>query len=273
LKLTPSAALTVTIYFPSPSQLNLKTNTIMKKTIYLLILASILVMPQMSQATLSPMYSPSGGIKGNGKIVKQERSVTGFHAIIVSGGIDVYVIPGSTEKAVVETDENIQTAIITNVSNGVLKIYSEKSISNSKKMNVYVHVKELDKVTASGGCDVFAETNLNFPSLSFNFSGGCDLNLNCTTKELKCTLTGGSDAHIKGSADKADLEASGGSDIKAAELMIGKCKVEASGGSDAYLNVTGELSVEASGSSDVTYSGNAKIIYKSVTGASDLIRK
>jgi len=140
-------------------------------------------------------------------------------------------------------------------------------------MNVYVNVKELDKVTASGGCDVFAETKINYPSLSFDFSGGCDLKLNCAAKELNCSFTGGSDAQIKGSADKANLEASGGSDIKAAELITGKCKVEATGGSDAYLNVTGELSVEASGSSDVTYSGNPKIIYKSVTGASELIKK
>ena len=245
----------------------------MKKANYLLILATVLFMPQLSQATLSPMYSPSGGIRGNGKIVKQERSVSGFHAISVSGGIDVYIIPGSTEKAVVETDENIQEAIITTISNGVLKIYSEKSISNSKKLNVYVHLKELDKVTASGGCDVFAETNLNFPSLSFNFSGGCDLKLSCTTGTLNCILTGGSDAEIKGSADNVDLEASGGSDIKAADLTIRKCKVEVTGGSDAYLHVTGELAVEASGSSAVTYSGNPKIISKSVTGASDLIKK
>lgn len=245
----------------------------MKKAISLLIVAFIIVMPQISQATVSANYSASGGIKGNGKIVKQERAVSGFHAISVSGGIDVYIIPGNTEKAVVETDENIQEAIITTVSNGVLKIYCNKSINNSKKLNVYVNVKELDKVTASGGCDVFAETVLNFPFLNFDFSGGCDLKMNCTTKELKCTLTGGSDALIKGSSDKADLEASGGSDIKAAELTIGNCKIEATGGSDAYLHVTGELSVEASGSSDVTYTGNPKIIYKSVTGASDLIRK
>jgi hypothetical protein len=245
----------------------------MKKAISLLIMAFTIVMPQILQATVPPIYSASGGIRGNGKIVKQERSISGFHSINVSGGIDVYIIPGNTEKAVVETDENIQEAIITSVSNGVLKIYCDKSINNSKKLNVYVNVKELDKVTASGGCDVFAETILNFPSINFDFSGGCDLKLNCATKELNCSFTGGSDAQIKGFADMAYLEASGGSDIKAAELTIGKCKVEATGGSDAYLHVTGELSVEASGSSDVTYMGSPKIIHKSVTGASDLIRK
>jgi hypothetical protein len=245
----------------------------MKKTISLLILAFVLVIPELSHANVSQKYSESNGIRGNGKIIKTERSVSGFHAIGVSGGIDVYIIPGNIEKAVVETDENIQNAIITSVSNGVLKIYCDKSINNSKKLNVYVNVKELDKVTASGGCDVYAETNLIYSSLTFDFSGGCDLKLNCSTKMLNCILTGGSDAQIKGSAEKADLEASGGSDIKATELKIGKCKIEATGGSDAYLNVTEELSVGASGSSDVTYTGNPKIIYKSVTGASELIKK
>jgi len=173
----------------------------------------------------------------------------------------------------VETDENMQESIITIVGDGVLKIYCSKSINIFNKMNVYVYVKELDKVTASGGSDVYAETNLNFPSLSIDMTGGSDLTLKCSTHELKCSLTGGSDATISGSADKADLEATGGSDIKASGLTIGRCKIEVTGGSDAYLNVTGELSVVASGGSDVTYTGNAKVVSKSVTGASDLIRK
>lgn len=244
----------------------------MKKAFYLIVLISALLSPQISLANVH-QYATFNSIKGNGHIVKKERAVSNFHAINVSDGIDVYIIPGQAEKAVVETDENMQEAIITVVGDGVLKIYCNKSINISKKMNVYVYVKELDKVAASGGSDIYAETNLNYPSLSFDMSGGSDLKLKCTTRELKGTLTGGSDAIISGSADKADLEATGGSDFKASGLTIGKCKIEANGGSDAYLNVTGELSVVASGSSNVTYTGNPKIISKSVTGASDLNRK
>jgi hypothetical protein len=245
----------------------------MKKVFYPAILAFVMLMPQLSHAYVTLPHSIFNSIRGNGNVVKKERAVSGFHAISVSGGIDVYIIPGNTEKAVVETDETIQDAIITKVSDGILKIYCENSISNSKKLNVYVNVNKLDKVTASGGCDVFAETNLNFPSLKFDFSGGSDLKLRCTTGTLNCLLAGGSDAEIKGSANNADLEASGGSDFKASDLIIAKCKVEVTGASDAYLNVTGELAVVASGSSDVTYSGNPRIISKSVTGSSDLIKK
>jgi hypothetical protein len=213
-------------------------------------------------------------IKGNGKLVKQERAVSDFHAINVSGGIDILIIPGATEKVVVETAGNLQETIITIVEDGELKIYSKKSTNHfSGKRNVYVYVKKLDAVTASGGSDVYAETMLNFPALNIEMSGGSDLKLRCTTQELRCSLTGGSDAVINGSAGKADLEATGGSDFKASGLTIGRCKIEVTGGSDANLNVTGELSVVASGSSDVTYTGNPKIVSKSVTGASDLIRK
>jgi hypothetical protein len=128
-------------------------------------------------------------------------------------------------------------------------------------------------VTASGGCDIYAEARLNFPELSIDMSGGCEIKLKCTIRELKCSLTGGSEATFSGSADKAILEATGGSEIKAAELAIKKCKIEATGGSEADINITGELTVVASGSSEITYSGNPKIISRSVTGASDLIRK
>jgi hypothetical protein len=253
--------------------MNPKTNLIMKRYIFIISLVFVLNTPQFSHAIVSQKNSGSDGIRGNGKIVKKERSVSGFHSIGVSGGIDVYIIPGNVEKVVVEADENIQEAIVTLVSNGVLKIYCDKSINNSRKLNVYVNVKELDKVTASGGCDVYAETSLRYPSLAFDFSGGSDLKLNCSTHKLSCSLLGGSDAEIRGSADKANLEAIGGSDIKASELTIGKCKVEVTGGSDVNMRVTGELSVEASGSSNVTYTGSPVIISKSLSGASELIKK
>lgn len=244
----------------------------MKKVFYITCLAFVLALPQISQANIQ-QHAAFSGIKGNGNIVKKERAVSGFHAISVSGGIDIYIIPGQVEKAVVEADENLHQVIVTKVDDGVLKIYCSKTIYHSKKMTIYVYLKKLDKVTASGGSDVYAETNLNFPALSIEMSGGSDLKLKCTTRRISCSLTGGSDAILSGSADMADLEATGGSDIKAQGLTIGKCKVEATGGSDAYLNVTGELSVVASGSSDVTYTGNPKIVSRSVTGASDLIRK
>lgn len=261
----------VTKPLKNPSKLSPKTKP-MQKAIFLTVLVSAMLLTQVTLPNVV-QNNAINGIKGNGIVVKKERAVSDFHAISVSGGIDIYIIPGQVEKAVVETDENLQEAVTTVVGNGVLKIYCGKSISHSKKMNVYVYVKQLDKITASGGCGVSAETNLNFPALSFDLSGGCDIKLKCTTNELKCSLTGGSDATLSGSAANAVLEATGGSDFKASGLTIKKCKIEVTGGSDADLYVTGELAVVASGSSDVTYSGNPKIISRSVTGASDLNKK
>jgi len=245
----------------------------MKKTINIFILVLLTITFAMPFAIKAQKHYGFTGERGNGNVVKRERAVSGFHAIDVSGGIDVYIIQDKMEKAVVEADENLHGLIITEVENGVLKIYHNKSIRNSKAMKVHVYVTKLDKIEASGASDVYSESKLILPTLTADMGGGSDIDLNCDISDLKCNLNGGSDAKLKGKVENAELTAVGGSDIKASGLKIKKCTIEVTGGSDAWVNVTDELSVTANGGSDVTYTGAARIVSKHLSGASDLIKK
>ena len=67
-------------------------------------------------------------IHGNGKVVKQERPVSGFDEISVSTGIEVILTQDTFEKVVVEADENIQKVIKTEVNGSKLKILSTNFI-------------------------------------------------------------------------------------------------------------------------------------------------
>ncbi|HNY06994.1 MAG TPA: head GIN domain-containing protein [Bacteroidales bacterium] len=244
----------------------------MNKTFNIFFMAFVVIFTQMLPVSQAQNHFGHIGIKGDGNVVKKERNVSGFHAIKSSGGIDVYIIAGKTEKAVVEADENLHDIIVTEVKNGVLTIYPDKSIHNSKALKVHVYFNDLDKITASGGSDVYTEKDVNFDNLTIDMNGGSDIDLNGSIKNLHCYLNGGSDAKFNGSAGTCDFKASGGCDIKASGFVIKKCSVDVEGGSDARLNVTDELSVVAMGGSDVVYSGTAKIISKKVAGASDLTR-
>src|SRR5262245_26423656 len=89
----------------------------------------------------------------------EKRNVSGFHAIEVSGGIDLYLSQGEEAVAVSAAKIEYRDKIITEVVNGVLKIRFDWK-SNFKidwgnhKLKAYVSVKNLDALHASGGSDI-----------------------------------------------------------------------------------------------------------------------
>jgi hypothetical protein len=191
------------------------------------------------------------------------RNAKGFHAIEISDGIDLYLSQGNEEAvAVSASGSDYRNKIHVEVTEGVLKIYYEKEGHftvnwGNRKLKAYVSVKNLNRLSASGGADVYVDNELNASQLSMHFSGGSDFRGKVNSRELKLSASGGSDAYISGQADHVKIDVSGGSDVHAYDLISNVCNVETSGGSDVHITVNKEISGNASGGSDVYYKGNA----------------
>ena len=204
------------------------------------------------------------------------RKVTSFHAIEISDGIDLYLTQGNAEAvAVSAAKDEVRERIITEVDNGVLKIYFDQKLFNmewgNRKMKAYVSFKTLDKLKASGGSDINVEGSINRGKLIMNFSGGSDFHGKVSSSDLQIEASGGSDVYVSGTASTFRLHASGGSDFHGYDLVTDNCNLKASGGSDINITVNKELNVEASGGSDVHYKGNAVI--KSMSGSDSSVKK
>ncbi|MEM1326584.1 MAG: head GIN domain-containing protein [Bacteroidota bacterium] len=213
------------------------------------------------------------GTRGNGDVTKQTRKVSNFDAVSVGGGIDLYIRQGSSYEVVVETDENLQDLIRTEVRGDRLKIYVEKSIWRSEEMNVYVTLPQLNELMASGGSDVYSKGTIRSDEFKLNANGGSDVHLELDVNTLIANASGGSDTELRGTVERMELSASGGSDFDGRDVQVNYAKIRASGGSDSYIHVNKEVDIEASGASDVYLYGDAKIIHKSVSGASDFHRR
>src|SRR5579872_6897563 len=108
----------------------------------------------------------------------EKRDVKGFHAIAVSGGIDLYLSQGEETVAVTAPNDSMRDLIRTVVENGVLKIYMEHAHhdnSGIRKFKAYVSFRTLDALKASGGSDIYAEGGLKTDKLDLTLSGGSDL--------------------------------------------------------------------------------------------------
>jgi len=206
--------------------------------------------------------------------VKETRHVDGFSKIIVSSGIDLFIKQGDQTDVVAEArNDEMLESILTEVEGNILKIYSKEKVFKPGPRKVYVTFRNIDGIKATGGSDISAESVIDVSTLDIDAHGGSDIRMEIKADELKCTITGGSDADLKGGVKKFLGEASGGSDIRAKELVTEVCDLEVSGGSDAYITVNNELNVHASGGSDVTYYGDAKIKNINASGGSDVARR
>jgi hypothetical protein len=212
--------------------------------------------------------------------MKEEiRNVSNFKGIRISSGIDLYVKQGSTESVRVVADEERMSKIKTEKEGDVLKIYAgtekgwfnfEWGWNNKKSAKVYVTVKDLNSISATGGSDVFSEGKLDLIKLDLKATGGSDIKLELDTDELICATTGGSDVTLSGTATVFKASATGGSDLKAKNLRTNYCSVSSTGGSDAHVWAEKEISISATGGSDVYHKGGARVVKSSATGGSDV---
>ena len=216
----------------------------------------------------------------DGKVINdnhaQKRSAQGFHGVYISSGIDLYLSQGSEEAVAVSADDpEIREKIQVEVKEGILQIYIDNhgfhwGTWGNRHMKAYVSIKTIDQLHASGGSDVYIQDPIHSEQLKMNLSGGSDLHGKLNIGELTIHQSGGSDSYVSGTATTLDINTSGGSDYHGYDLVADNCKVDASGGSDAYLTVNKELTASASGGSDVHYKGNGVVRSSQASGSGSI---
>lgn len=206
------------------------------------------------------------------------RNVTGsFKAIKISGGIDLFLSQSNTEVvAVSASEEKYKESIKTVVENDMLVIsYEGDKLWNSqkRKLRAYVSFKTLEKLQASGACDVTVSGSITGNSLAMQLSGACDFKGAVKVTTLKLNLSGASDVAISGTATNVHIESTGASDVKGFELVSEYCTAKAAGASDINITVNKELSATASGASDISFKGEALMKEVNTNGSSNVGRK
>lgn len=204
------------------------------------------------------------------------RQVADFEAIDVSSAIELRLSSGNENTVAVSaaTAEN-RAGIRTEVKGRVLKIWYEnkKWFKSSGKPTVYVAVKSLKRLEASGACNVIVSGELTYQDLAIQLSGASDFKGSLRGNSLNINLSGASDMTARGTNTNINIDASGASRFKGFDLVSDNCRVEASGASDVKLTVNKVLNVKASGASNIHYAGTGTISDIKTSGASNVSRK
>ncbi len=210
------------------------------------------------------------GIKGNGQVKRENRELTEFDKIDVSGAYNLFIKQGDQQSVTIEADANLMDFIRTTVDGKELNISSEKSIRGYEKLNVYITVTKIKGIEASGACDVKSDGVIKTKFLELDLSGATDMSLELDCEAIDADASGASDINLSGEAEVAEYDLSGACDVKAYGLKSKRVKADLSGASDARVFVTKKLQVKASGASSVRYKGNPEDVVSSTSGAASV---
>ncbi|MEI9808133.1 MAG: DUF2807 domain-containing protein [Bacteroidota bacterium] len=124
----------------------------------------------------------------------EKRNVSGYHAISISSGIDLYLSQGSESVAVSASETKHRNLIKTEVKDGVLSIWYDYKNSDDKKgnqhMKAYVSFNTLDKLTGRGGSDISVDGAIKVTALKLNISGGSDFGGKIEANDLVIEASG-----------------------------------------------------------------------------------
>ena len=196
----------------------------------------------------------------------EKRTVSSFHGIEVSTGIELTLTEGSAEEVAVSAAKiEFRDKIVTEVKNGILKIHYEtktgsiNKVKETKGLKAYVSYKTLDMLNVNTGAEVKISGVLKSSSLDLNANTGGLVNGEVDINIFKVNQNTGSKITLSGKAEKLEIEGDTGSKFMGEGMNTSNCSAKVSTGAGVYISVQKELNVKANTGGFVKYKGEAGI--------------
>ena len=210
-------------------------------------------------------------VKGEGDVVKQELDIATFDGVKLGFSGDIYLTQGSTQKVVVEAQQNIIDNIKREVKNGTWYVGFDRNVRSHKGVKVYITMATLTEIGVSGSGNIVTESSFTgLDHVDAYVSGSGDIKADLQANAIEGGISGSGKIHLKGSAGSLDMKISGSGDIMAADLKVGDCELSISGSGDAQVWPTGSLEASISGSGDIRYKDDAANVKARVSGSGDV---
>jgi hypothetical protein len=221
----------------------------------------------MLTAGTSGIYAQK--LKGDGNVVSQNREVSGFTQLEVSGIISMKLKQGNEEGVKVTTDSNLQEHVITRVSGNTLKVSTKEDIKDVTELEVVVTASDLKRIGISGAVKFETDGAFKASMIELDCSGASKVSAEFISRTIEGDLSGGSKIELRGSTDLLELDVSGATSIQAFDLKANTCEMDVSGAAKAEIYCNERLEAEISGAAKIVYKGDPEV-EKSVSGVASI---
>jgi hypothetical protein len=188
--------------------------------------------------------------RGNGNVISKTYELSSFDRISASGSFSVILTQSGEQQIVIKVDENLVNQLEVRVVNGELQL-SNRSIQNATKLVAEINIPSISAIDASGATDIKTTNKFSGSEIEIDASGASDILFMGDYSKIDIDLSGASNLTLIGTGKTMRAEISGASDLKAGDFKVLNASVEASGASDATVNVKETLNADESGASDI----------------------
>lgn len=193
------------------------------------------------------------GVRGNGKVKSESRTVNEFYSIDASGAYTIKVRVGETQSIRIKAEENLLPLIRTTVKGHTLVIENKKNLSPRKEILLEITTTELTSIDCSGANDIEV-AGINSDRFEIDLSGAGSIKL-------------------EGTADQFYADLSGAGSIDARSLIARKVFISVSGAASANVYAKEYLDASVSGVGSIDYYGDPKNTKTDVSGVGSISRK
>ena len=193
-----------------------------------------------------------GGIRGNGHVVTEQRSVGPFTNIDAGGAFDIEWSNGAPSAAVT-ADENLQQYIEVTTRDNVLRLRTRQSIHFARSLKVTITSSALEAAKLSGASKLVAHQ----------------------VKGTKFYLetTGAAKVTVDGAVDELIADMTGASNLFADSLETKNAQISVTGAGKARIAVSESLKASITGAGKVEYTGNPAHVEREIAGAGAIRRR
>lgn len=210
-------------------------------------------------------------VRGSGKIVTEERQVSGFDKVEIKGAGELYIEQGETEALTVEADDNLMEYITTEVHGDTLELGLKPNfnIMFSSKIVYRLTVKELREVSIAGSGKVVS-SSLTTDEFKISTAGSGKFEFDDLQADTLTASTGGSGEFIiKGKVDDVKVTISGSGKFNCPDLETASTDINITGSGEVTSWTTDQLNIRISGSGSVRYYGSPDV-NQSIAGSGNV---
>lgn len=193
------------------------------------------------------------GVRGNGKIKTQVRTIQSFDRLEVGGAFNIKVEVGKEPSLKIQAEENLLPLIKTSVINGNLIIETKKGLNPRKEIKILVTTPNINYVDVSGA-----------NSLQI---------FNIDEEMFEVNLSGAGSIYLNGKVEKLSADLSGAGSIDSKDLIANEVEISVSGAASADVFAKGKIDASVSGVGSINYYGNPKKVNSNVSGVGSINRK
>lgn len=191
---------------------------------------------------------------------KETRNFEDFSSIEVGEAIELIIIQGDKNEAVIEVDDIDLDEVITDVRGSELNIERKNSNRNNSnnrgEVVVRLTYKNIDEISVNSAASVFSKSKIKAESFEVNASSAGQMELELDVTDLEVNVSSAGSIELSGTCASLDLDASSAGNFEGYDLMCGAIKADVSSGGSGEVFVKDRLEVDAGTGGSLYYKGD-----------------